>query len=464
MSDTNPSRRTFLKVIGAGAVACSTVRLSHAQTPAARPNIVLYVVDDLGTDDAGCYGNPYIRTPSVDALAAEGTRFTQAFCTTPSCSASRSVLLTGMHNHATGQYGHSHDYHHFRSFENLRTLPALLREAGYRTQAAGKFHVAPRDVYAFDTFANHECADTRDPEEMAEQCRPFLEDDADNPFFLYFCTVQPHRPFLRDGATPVSPDEVVVPDYLPDTPEVRDELSKYAMSAEVADKGLGRIVEILKAAAKWDNTVIVFLSDNGIAFPGAKTNLYEPGMRLPCVLRDPHARERGVASDALISWADVTPTLLDYADALPEEPWFHGRSFRPAVGAPRADGFDEVYASHTFHEITMYYPMRVVRGRRYKLIWNIAAGLEYPFASDLYESSTWQAVLERQPTHFGKRTVEAYLHRPKFELYDLETDPHEIVNLIDDPAHADIAADLKQRLRAFQERTKDPWILKWTHE
>jgi N-sulfoglucosamine sulfohydrolase len=112
----------------------------------------------------------------------------------------------------------------------------------------------------------------------------------------------------------------------------------------------------------------------------------------------------------------------------------------------------------------MYYPMRVVRERRYKLIWNIAHGLDYPFASDLWEASTWQATIRRGEKYYGKRTVEAYIHRPKFELYDLKNDPDEVKNLAGNPKYKRVLTKLKSKLKAFQKRTKDPWIVKWQYE
>jgi len=112
----------------------------------------------------------------------------------------------------------------------------------------------------------------------------------------------------------------------------------------------------------------------------------------------------------------------------------------------------------------MYYPMRVVRTRRHKLIWNIAHGLEYPFASDLWASSTWQGMLERGETRYGRRSIQAYLDRPKYELYDLEQDPDELHNLADDPGHAALLRDLAGRIKAFQENTQDLWQVKWVHE
>lgn len=454
-------RRTFLKtasVAGAAGAMALSGRAARAETGSKRPNIILYITDDQGMNDAGCYGHPVARTPGLDALAAAGVRFTHAYCVCASCSPSRSVLLTGMHTHANGQYGLAHAKHNFASFDTVQSLPNLLRGAGYRSLCAGKYHVRPEQAYRFDEYVK-----VMAPDKMADAVRPFIAAADEQPFFLNFNTVEPHRPFHRGGAAPISPDALPVPDYLPDIPECREELAEYLASIERADQGLARLMTILKETGHWDDTVIVYLSDNGAPFPGAKTTVYEPGLRLPCVVRDPRRETQGVTCDAMVSWADITPTLLDYAGALPENTAFHGRSFR-AVLEGAANGWDEVYASHTFHEITMYYPMRVVRTRRHKLIWNIAHGLPYPFASDLWDSKTWQAVKARGLTHYGKRSVAAYIHRPRFELYDLENDPDELVNLADDPAHAAILKELQGKLRAFQERTKDPWILKWDRE
>jgi N-sulfoglucosamine sulfohydrolase len=184
-------------------------------------------------------------------------------------------------------------------------------------------------------------------------------------------------------------------------------------------------------------------------------------------VRSPDQKRRGVVCNAMITWADLAPTILDFAGALPKQPQkpvFHGRSFLAVLDQTDPKGWDEIYASHTFHEITMYYPMRVVRGRQYKLIWNIAHGLPYPFASDLWASATWQGVRQRGERLYGKRTVESYIHRPAFELYDLKADPDEIHNLAGDPQCAAVLEELKAKLRAFQKRTRDPWVLKWEYE
>jgi N-sulfoglucosamine sulfohydrolase len=469
--------------------------LSSPLPAAAAPrNVVLFVTDDQG-QDAGCYGNPVLKTPHLDALAADGTRFVNAYCTTASCSPSRSVILTGLFNHATGQYGLEHAYHHFRTQENIKSLPLMLQEAGYRTARIGKFHVGPERVYHFETVLQ---GDPRSPVEMAEACREVIEAKSDKPFLLYFCTSDPHRggrandlTYRPDrfgnkprgdaypGVEPVhyDPAAVLVPPFLPDTPTCRAELAQYYESISRADAGLGRLIQIIKNAGRYDDTLIIYVSDNGMPFPGAKTTLYEAGLRLPCVVRQPYAKKSGVVCHAYVSWVDIAPTILEFAGMkLPPSrtnisekqssaTHLHGRSFLSILEQEQPSGWDEIYASHTFHEVTMYYPMRMVRSGPYKLIWNIAHPLPFPFASDLWNSATWQeAIAQGEDAIYGKRTVRALVHRPQFELYDLTHDPHEVHNLADNPTYQELLASLKQKLRAFQRRTGDPWVLKWERE
>lgn len=488
------------------------VCLAIAQaSPAAERNIVLIVTDDQ-SPDAGCYGNSIIKTPNLDALAADGTLFKYAFCTTASCSASRSVILTGLHNHANGHYGHKHSYHKFNSYWNIVSLPVYLSKAGYRTARCGKYHVAPEVVYEFDEVIP---GSSRSPMVMADNCEDFIRAPSDQPFFLYFCTSDPHRgggeatelpnqPNRFGNPKPNSkgypgiqevkydPKDVIVPGFLPDTPTCRAEIAQYYQSVSRVDQGLGRLVEILKKSRHWNDTLILYISDHGIAMPGAKTTLYEGGMHSPCIVRNPYNEQRGIATDAMISWVDLAPTILDFAGALDKKSGnakrgivakiakapadtqqtratkrgtFHGRSFLAILDQRSPGGWDEVYASHTFHEIQMYYPMRVVRERQYKLIWNIAHPLPFPFASDLWAAPTWQAQYKLgMDAPYGAKTVGSYIHRPEFELYDLEADPHEGNNLANDPKFADKLAKLKEKLKQFQRRTNDPWIVKWEYE
>ncbi len=461
-----------------------------------RPNIVLFVTDDQ-SQDIGAYGNDAIRTPNMDRLAQEGVIFRNAFCTTASCSASRSVILTGLHNHLNGHYGHQHSYHHFSAFDRVRSLPVRLTEAGYATIRIGKYHVAPEEVFKFETTLN---GNARNPVQMANQVRAHLQEvDRAQPFFLYFCTSDPHRSGGRREDLPHRPNpfgnrpegyegvaseyydpaKVVVPNFLPDTPVSRAELAMYYESISRIDAGLGQLVDNLKAMGEYDNTVIIFTSDHGMAFPGAKTTLYEPGMRVPMIVKTPETAQTTPAeatnaaqreNGAYLSHVDLAPTILDFAQAYGQpnnaRKDFHGRSWAKVLNAKQVPKeWNTVYASHTFHEIQMYYPMRVVHTDRYKLIWNIAYQLPYPFASDLWAAPTWQDRYEKgDDTLYGKRTVNQYIHRAQFELFDLANDPDETRNLALEEDYADLLNNMKADLKQFQRQTKDPWISKWEYE
>ena len=478
--------------------------LFYSASFAAPKNIVVFITDDQ-SPTMGCYGDASAETPNMDALAADSVLFTHAFCTTASCSASRSVVLTGLHNHANGHYGHLHSYHKFSSFPWVQSLPVLLAKAGYRTARIGKHHNGPEEVYFFATKIS---GGSRSTVQMANNCESFITADDSKPFFLYFATSDPHRgggtadelPYKpnRFGNKPnqgaysgvrevfFDPDKVNVPYFLPDTPTCRAELAQYYQSVSRIDQGLGRLVEILKQTGKWEETMIVFTSDHGMAFSGGKTTVYEGGLHVPFIVRNPYSKSRGIMNRAMISFIDITPTLLDFAGVFDrktrttrlasrktghgrnaeQRPYaFHGRSFLPILDQPNPDGWDEIHASHTFHEIQMYYPMRVVRDRNYKLIWNIAHPLPYPFASDLWAAPSWQAQYKLgMDAPYGHKTVGEYINRSKFELFDMAKDPQERHNLAADPHYARVLESYITRMKKFQTVYNDPWIIKWNYE
>lgn len=356
---------------------------------------------------------------------------------------------------------------------------------------------------------------------MAEKCRAFIsETGGDQPFFLYFCTSDPHRSGAVDrrseaefkpnlfGNKPnraehfevkevfYEPDTVPVPSFLPASDETRQEIAQYYQSVSRIDQGLGRLIEILRQAGQYETTMIVFTSDHGMAFAGAKTTVYEPGLRVPLVVRNPYNEKRGVVSEALVSHVDIAPSLVDFAGCLdpnrnrpsswndPDRYWrdknddvddnrsggnqfreYQGKSWLPILDQPTAEHNQQIFASHTFHEVQMYYPMRAIRDRRYKLIWNIAHELEFPFASDLWDASSWQSQYQKgKRARYGQKTIGQYLRRPEFELFDIVKDPGETRNIALDAGNLEFLDEYKRRLRELQAELDDPWIRKWDHE
>ncbi|TWU00949.1 sulfatase family protein [Stieleria varia] len=499
-------------------LAVTFLILLSATTFAAERNVIFFITDDE-SPTLGCYGDTAAATPAIDAIAADGVLFRNAFATTASCSASRSVVMSGLHNHRNGQYGHQHHYHKFASFHDVVSLalPRVMSRAGYRTGHIGKYHVAPETVFQFDTYLK---GNGRNAVEMADASKAFITANDDKPFFLYFGTADPHRgggvdatsdselkPNLfgnkpNRGSYPgvdevfFDPADVIVPPFLPDTKETREELAQYYQSCARVDAGVARLVEILKAADLYDKTMIVFTSDHGMAFAGGKTTVYEGGLRVPFIVRDPYQKTRGVQTDAMISHVDITPSLLDFAGGLntkkncpkdmldPDAFWkerdeavkdnrngnkafrsYQGKSWMHVLADPEAEHHETIFASHTFHEIQMYYPMRVVRDKQYKLIWNIAHPLPFPFASDLWSASSWQAQLAKgNDAPYGEMTVGRYVQRPEFELYDMQADPNESNNLAESMGHKDVLQEYQDKLKTMQKELDDPWIMKWDYE
>lgn len=430
-------------------------------------NILLMIADDLGRM-TGCYGEPAIRTPNIDALAARGTRFDMAFTSTASCSASRSVVYTGLHTHENGQYGLHHDHHHFMTFDHVETAPALLNAQGYLTGIIGKVHVGPTDIYPWTV---REESDTRDIDWVAQRARALFEraEGEGRPFFATIGFIDPHRDATRSGFgnqdfddDPTEwfamPEDVAVPGFLTDLPEVRLELSEYYRSVHRLDRGVGLVLDALEQSGCKEDTLVIFLSDNGAPFLNSKTTLYDAGVHLPLIINTPDTAA-GVVNPNLVSFIDILPTMLDWADSPSENSARQGRSLLPILESESLlDDWQIVFGSHTFHEITNYWPTRFARTPRYKYHRNVAWQLDFPFSGDLYGSLSWEGIRNANPVAIGKRSLKDYIRRPPEELYDLTNDPFEVNNLTSDPDHQKTLLDLRAQTEAWQEATNDPWL------
>ena len=428
-------------------------------------NVLLLIADDW-SPIAGCYGNSVIQMPNVDALAARGTRFSQAFCTTPSCAASRASILTGNYSHTHGQYGHSHSIHNFHTHLSMPSIPACLGEAGIATGIIGKLHVQPEEVYPWTFDGQRVSGGTRNVRGMAEKAEAFFSSIGNRPFYLHMGFGDPHRKFGNKGTyegvgeVRYSPDDVIVPDFLPDHPAVRMELAEYYQAVSRLDAGIGMAVQALEASGRAEDTMIVVMSDHGMPFPGAKGSSFDSGHHCPLIIVRPGADAN--VCNGLVNWCNIMPTVLDWCgveipERLPE------RSMLPILDEPDPEGWDETFFSHTFHEVTNYYPYRVLRGRRYKYVRNMYPELTTPLPSDLWASPTWQAVLSDEIEVMGNRPTEGFLHQDAEALFDIRLDPAESRNLIDDPDLKSVAEEMRQNVKQFRMTTMDPWVLASIH-
>jgi N-sulfoglucosamine sulfohydrolase len=425
------------------------------------PRNVLLLISDDWSPLAGCFGSPVVQTPSVDALAKRATRYTNAFCTTPSCAASRANILTGQYSHTHGQYGHSHGIHNFHTGRHVPSITKTLSDAGYATGVIGKMHVQPESVYPWTHNLEAVEGGSRSPRGMADRAREFFAEIKDAPFYLHMGFSDPHRDFGNNSSYPdyeettYDPASLPIPNFLPDHPAVRDELAEYYQSITRMDAGYEMAIRALEEAGRADDTMIIVMSDHGMPFPGAKASSFDSGHNCPLLIARPGASE--VESDALVNWNNIAPTVYDWCGVEPPE-GLPERSLLPILDQANPSGWDEVFFSHTFHEVTNYYPYRALRGRKYKYVRNLYPELTTPLPSDLWRSSTWQ-VIEGEGLEMGQRSTEKFLHQDAEALFDVEADPAERWNLIDESGLQDVAAEMRQKVREFRVRTEDPWVL-----
>lgn len=424
----------------------------HAQQPL---NILLITADDLG-DQLGCYGDTVAKTPYLDRLATEGTRFTRAYVTQASCSPSRSSILTGLYPHQNGQLGLVN--FNYSIHPGTPNVFGLLKKAGYRTGILGKLHVAPEDEFPFDT-KELDPGPTREPDWVEKHAAEFFNAPGDAPFFLMLNLLDPHRPFVRQvessPAHPLGPEDVQPFPFAPaDTPAIREAIADFYNCVLRIDDIMGRVLEALRASGKAENTLVIFVSDHGPPFTRAKATCYEAGVRVPFIVHWPGA-PAGQTSDALISTIDLMPTLLDAAGA-PAPQGLPGKSLGPLLRGEKTEWRDSILTEYTAHGRNYYFPRRAVSDVRYQLIENLTPG-RANLTVEIDGSPIWKAYRNGEPiSDEARKMIEQAVNPPAFELYDLERDPHEAHNLADDPAAAETLRRMQAELLAWRKRTDDP--------
>lgn len=432
------SRRQFLRTAATGALLGGAALRSHAK-PTTPPNIVFLFSDDHSVPDLGCYGNDAIRTPHLDALAAGGLRFDRGYVTSPQCSPSRASILTGRTPHAVGA-----SRLHMNAFSDSPNVPQVLKTAGYHTGALRKVHQGhiQRD---FDYYGGYKKPMT----EFFDQ-RP-----KDKPFFLWFGSTDPHRDYGPGAIDPPhDPATVAVPEFLPDTPEVRQDIAYYYDEIARFDKECGQLIGLLEEQGVRNNTLIVMAGDNGMPFPRAKATLYEPGMRVPLLANWPGVIEPGRTTSALASLMDLAKTWIDVAGATAPES-MEGVSLTPLFSGEKDHVRKTVFCERNWHD--NWDPMRCVIDGRYKLIQNYRPEVGYIPSLDLLRSPSFQAIVERAKAGSlaGPRTWYEATTKPLVELYDLENDPGEWHNLAEDPAHAERVVAMQKALGQWMNETND---------
>jgi len=470
---TSPSLRLLALLLAAVLPRLAAAQATETAEAPERPNILLIVADDMNWDSVGVYGSPIKDlTPHIDQLASDGLRFEHAHVIVSACWPSRHALLTGRYPHRSGGEGFAP-----LRISGVPTLPALLKDSGYRVGVIGKAkHSTPHEDFEWDMRIDTlESGRGRSPKLLAESLERIIEESraAEQPFFLMANSHDPHRPFHgQDDPTRyeseefptvrpsrrLTKEEISVPPFLPDLPMVRKDLAAYFESVGRLDEGVGALLAVLAAEELEDDTLVVFLSDNGMSFPFVKANCYRHSTRTPLIVRWPgHVESDVMRSEEMISGVDLMPTLLGVAGVgIPDG--VDGDSFWPLVeGESQPDrqyAFTQYYG--TIHGDVV--PMRSVQGRRYGYNFNPWSDGKAEYLKVEYTSSPTMQAMGRAAMSDIELDVRIYtlVKRTPEEFFDYERDPHGLRNLIHDAEYADEIAAMRKRLETWMVRFEDP--------
>jgi N-sulfoglucosamine sulfohydrolase len=431
----------------------------------ARPNILFCIADDWGWPHAGAYGDKVVKTPTFDRVAREGILFTHAFSAAPSCTPSRGPIMTGQAPQPLKEGGNLWGFlpKRFQSYADV------LEESGY---------VVGHSRKAWGPGSLEAAGRSRDPSGPAfKNFAEFLKAlPQGKPFCYWWGSSDPHRPYEKGSgvASGMKLDDVFVPPYLPDTPEVRGDICDYYFEVERFDRELGAALQQLQAAGQSENTIVVITGDNGWPFPRSKANLYDSGTRQPLAVRWPAAGKPGRVIDDFINLTDVAPTFLEAARLKPP-PEMTGRSFFDLImGAEKSGSRNVIFLERERHANVragdVGYPVRVVRTKEFLYLRNLRAD-RWPAGDpqahkdpkreygDCDDGPTKNLVIARRDEPAMQQFFQlAFGKRPAEELYDVRKDPFQLHNLAGKPEFAEAQQQLRARLDQWMKETGDPRV------
>lgn len=406
-----------------------------------RPDIVLIHGHDFG-DWLSCYGKPTVQTPQIQRFADNGVVFDRAFATSPLCTPARSSIFTGMLPHENGLLGLAHAGWHYR--DGVHTIADLLGEAGYRTALLGLQHedIDARTLGYEEVHGLGFLPRGLEVARLAERWFAGRNDDA-RPALAVIGLWEAHRPWPPEDYAPADPAKVEVPPYLPDNEHTRRDIAAFYGALRQMDDAFGRIVRAIDTHSHDRETLVILTTDHGIAFPRAKSTLYDSGVKVSFVVRPPASwRIAPGRRGALTSHLDVVPTLLEAA-GVESPPTLSGRSVRPTLDDDLPEDDDRaLYLEKTYHD--RFDPIRAVRTSNAKLIRNYTdEPLQLPLDLELSETRRGMAEQTFQP-------------RAREELYDLSIDPDELTDVSREPGYGPLRQRLSVLLDAHLVASDDP--------
>lgn len=389
-----------------------------------KPNILIFIADDLGWEEVGAYGHPVVKTPNIDWLASQGMRFDNFYLTASSSSPSRSSIFTGMYPSCTGA---RNLHENMPAYINM--FPDRLHEKGYYTMLVGKTHgtnlPAVQKRFDYGSFI-----DWSKPWTMVDLWKKALKQrPKDKPFFMFAASIDPHRPFKQgEYAKPYLPDEVIVPPYLQDSPEMREELADYYNEISRFDDHVGQVLNLLREEGELENTFIIVMSDNGRAFQQSKTRVNMQGIKSPFIVYYPPLIKKGVVTESLASAVDIAPTLLDVAK-VKRSAGLQGVSLLPVLKEPETEVREYAFAEHNWHVFKAY--ERAVITKEYIYIRNWLPQLSNPVVVEVMTEPSYKTMLSAyEKGELPAVQQDCFISpRPEEELFNTIKDIHCLKNI-----------------------------------
>lgn len=431
-----------------------------------KPNIVLFMADDMTWRDCQPYGNPDVITPNIQKLAYQGVSFDNMFTSTAMCAPTRQQLMTGLFPARSGAFPN-----HSRVYDGVKSFAHYFRDLGYRVALIGKQHYGPDASFPIEYLGGRQHDDGKNGADIhLEKIEPIVK--GDKPFFLIIAQNQPHSPWNRGNSDAYKPENLVVPDYMVDVPETRQGLTKYYAEITYMDSLLGKTLDYVKLAGKTDNTISIFTSEQGYSYPFGKWTCYDLGLKTAFIAKWPGKIKPNTRNKAIAQYVDIVPTLLDAVGKDPKtihtgiadtkgHTGFDGSSFLQALLGKTEKHRDYTYGIQTTRGIydgSETYPVRSIRSDRYRYIQNLSHdALFYNMVT--VRDKTYKSWLKQADSINGELDwVKRYQKRPFEELYDLENDPFEKHNIAEDPEMGNVKKELSNKLKSWMEQQGDKGV------
>lgn len=480
-------------------LACTLQLVCTSAMAADRPNIMILISDDVSWPHASAYGSKMVATPAFDQIAKQGVLFNNGFCPSPGCSPSRAAFLTGRHTWSIEHAG-THASYFSPEYE---TFPTRLADAGYFVGHTGKGW-APGNWKALGW--------TRDPcgprfkakpakgeSSYVASFREFLDQrPGGEPFCFWFGSTDAHRPYTKGSGLKkgMTLDQAEVPGYLPDSPEIRSDLLDYAFEVERFDDDCATMLQMIRQAGEFENTIFIVTSDNGMPFPRAKANCYEHGIHVPLAICWPEHFPAGRTSDDLVSFIDITATIYEASGVVPPQTKpIAGKSLLPLLQSEKSGIIEPqrtaVFSARERHSSSRYnslgYPQRAIRTQQFLYIRNFRPERMPAGPAQKYERVTFDnagkpidpvlgdahggyhdidacpsldfLIEKRDDPQFGRFLGLSVDLRPAEELFDIQKDPDCLHNLAAEKAFSDVRQDLRNRLTQQLEATGDARLI-----